>query len=153
MIKQAARKLTVLSIGPRDEHQVRLENVLGTIGGLRTVVSSRSLCAALPLLQKGGIPVVLCDRDDNPVVWKQLLEHFSTLKEPPFLIVTSRLADDRLWSEVLNLGAYDVLAKPFDVAEVTRVLTSARLRWEERYRAPSAVRCGGATTTCLLATA
>ena len=41
------------------------------------------------------------------------------------MIVTSRLADDRLWAEVLNLGGYDVLAKPFDASEVARVVGTA----------------------------
>jgi hypothetical protein len=35
--------------------------------------------------------------------------------------VTSRLADERLWAEALNLGAWDVLAKPFDADEVIRI--------------------------------
>ena len=29
------------------------------------------------------------------------------MQYPPMLIVTSRLADDALWSEVINLGAYN----------------------------------------------
>jgi FixJ family two-component response regulator len=48
------------------------------------------------------------------------------------LIVTSRLADEHLWAEALNLGAYDVLAKPFDQEEVIRVLSSAWLRKRSR---------------------
>jgi DNA-binding response OmpR family regulator len=35
------------------------------------------------------------------------------------------LADDHLWAEVLNLGGYDVLAKPFDGCELFRALSSA----------------------------
>ena len=31
----------------------------------------------------------------------------------PLVIVASHLADDQLWAEALNLGAHDVLAKPF----------------------------------------
>jgi hypothetical protein len=34
-----------------------------------------------------------------------------------------------MWAEVLNLGAYDVLAQPFDPAEVFRVLTAAWQNW------------------------
>ena len=45
------------------------------------------------------------------------------------LIVTSRLADDRLWAEALNLGAYDVLAKPFERMELVRSVSSAWLHW------------------------
>jgi len=47
------------------------------------------------------------------------------LPDPPLLIVASRLADEYLWAEALNPGAYDVLAKPFDAEEVIRVLRSA----------------------------
>jgi len=36
--------------------------------------------------------------------------------------VADRLADDRLWAEVLNLGAYDLLIKPFDTQEVLRTV-------------------------------
>ena len=54
------------------------------------------------------------------------------MMDPPLLIVTSRFADERLWAEALNVGAYDVLAKPFERDEVNRVLTSA---WVRRARA------------------
>ena len=46
--------------------------------------------------------------------------------------MTCRVADDHLWAEALNVGAYDVLAKPFDRREVTRTLSSAWLRWQQR---------------------
>jgi DNA-binding response OmpR family regulator len=61
-----------------------------------------------------------------------MLEHISRLPDAPLLIVTSRLADERLWAEALNLGAYDVLAKPFDTAEVVRVVSLAWQHWHTR---------------------
>jgi FixJ family two-component response regulator len=48
------------------------------------------------------------------------------------LIVASRLADDHLWAEALNLGAWDVLAKPFDRREVFRSVKSAWQHWHNR---------------------
>jgi FixJ family two-component response regulator len=48
--------------------------------------------------------------------------------------VTSRLADEYLWAEALNLGAYDVLAKPFDTSEVMRVVASAWRHWTDAQR-------------------
>jgi DNA-binding response OmpR family regulator len=48
------------------------------------------------------------------------------------LIVTSRLADEQLWAEALNLGAHDVLAKPYDHREVTWALYAAWQRWQQR---------------------
>ena len=56
-------------------------------------------------------------------------------------------ADERLWAEALNLGAYDVLAKPFDRTEVMRVVSMAWMHWSARYVvAPerSLVTAGGA---------
>lgn len=86
------------------------------------------------MLQGNRIPIVVCDGDFG---WRQMLDRFRSLPDAPFLIVTSRLADDRLWSEALNLGAYDVLAKPFDSNEVTRVLSMAWIRWVERSATPA----------------
>ena len=65
-----------------------------------------------------------------------MLEQIALLAKPPYLVVTSRLADDYLWAEALNLGAYDVLPKPFETAEVERVLGSAWLHWNWHYGSP-----------------
>jgi DNA-binding response OmpR family regulator len=57
--------------------------------------------------------------------WKDLLEYIARVRASSVLVVTSELADESLWAEVLNLGSYDVLAQPFDREEVTRVVKSA----------------------------
>ena len=59
------------------------------------------------------------------------------------MIVTSRLADERLWAEALNLGAYDVLAKPFDRTEAMRVVAAA---WRDVVRVEGVLArvCGSA---------
>ena len=67
--------------------------------------------------------------------------HIQSLPNAPSLIVASRLADDRLWGEALNLGAWDVLAKPFDPTEVIRSLHSAWRRWHDQIH----MRATGAT--------
>ena len=66
--------------------------------------------------------VILCEAKLPDGGWMTLLENLSHRLNPPRLIVTSRLADDYLWAEALNLGAYDVLHKPFDEEEVRRVV-------------------------------
>jgi hypothetical protein len=43
-----------------------------------------------------------------------------SLHNPPRVTVTSRLADDYLWGEVLNGGGYDLLAKPLDQCKLNR---------------------------------
>jgi DNA-binding response OmpR family regulator len=78
--------------------------------------------------------VVICEKDLPDCTWQEILEELAALKHPPPLIVTSRLADERLWAEVLNLGGYDVLMKPFDPVEVVRVVSLAwrhlKSNWE-----------------------
>ena len=41
------------------------------------------------------------------------------------LIVFDRLADDRLWAQVLSVGGYDLVSKPFEAKEVLQVLRMA----------------------------
>jgi DNA-binding response OmpR family regulator len=61
-----------------------------------------------------------------------MLYHLSRLANPPNLIVSSRLADEKLWTEVLDSGGYDVLPTPFDPTEVSRVTTAALAAWKNR---------------------
>ena len=124
-------KFNILSVGPTDRHQSALAEMLCRTGRatLPKLEFCRDLEAALPDLRKGVVPVVLCDSDTQPLAWRDLLDQVHRLPDPPYVIVTSRLADDRFWSEALNLGAYDVLAKPFEESEVSRVVTIAWLRW------------------------
>ena len=128
MVKNSTGMI-VLCIEPMDTHQERLVRFLPQTN----LYFCSSLDASLALIRKHRIPVVLCSSE---FAWRELLAHFHTMSQPPFLIVTSRLADDRLWSEALNLGAYDVLAKPFDATEVTRVVAMAWNRWVERSALP-----------------
>jgi DNA-binding response OmpR family regulator len=144
--------VTLLSVGLVEEDHDSLEGILKFSKCDLTpkcewkLNACHTLASALTALKKGRVPVVVCESDLQSGTWKEVLEELSTLPDPPFLIVTSRLADERLWAEVLNLGAYDVLAKPFDSAEVTRIFSMAWLRWKDRHGAP-----GGATEEMALA--
>ncbi len=75
---------------------------------------------------------MLCERDLVPGTWIDVLEHIKVLPHAPSLIVSSRLADDRLWVEALTLGAWDVLAKPFNKIEVIRSVHAAWRRWQDQ---------------------
>lgn len=69
--------------------------------------------------------LLICDERLEDGDWKAVLDLLSKVDGPPQMIVTSRLADECLWAEVLNLGGFDVLAKPFDASEVVRVVCAA----------------------------
>ncbi len=88
----------------------------------------RSVCSlkeALRQVQRRPPGVILCERDLPDGTWRELWEAVREQGVAPSLIVTSRLADGCLWAEVLNLGGYDVLLKPFEPAEVRRVVENA----------------------------
>jgi len=127
--------INILCLSPLEEDHAFLEYIVNHCADARqrlayqwAVFRSFTLESALKVLQSNAIPVVVCECASGPA-WKQLLDRLPKLAEPPHLILASRLADDRLWAEALNLGAYDLLAKPFDATEVLRVLNLAWLRW------------------------
>jgi hypothetical protein len=55
------------------------------------------------------------------------------------VVFMSRAADERLWAEMLNLGAFDLLMKPLLAAEVGWVIDSA----VHRRRALAGPECAG----------
>jgi DNA-binding response OmpR family regulator len=108
-----------------------LNDLHGTLDPSRTfkVNTCATLASGLAALPKRQFEVVVCERDLTPGSWKDVLDQVTILPDPPLLIVTSRLADERLWAEALNLGAFDVLAKPFDRLETVRVIGAAWRAW------------------------
>ena len=122
--------LTVLFVNSNDEDCVSLERILKSDW---TVIASATISSALSVLREIKLPIVLFDAGLASGTWREMLEHTSRLPDPPLLIVTSRLADDYLWAEALNLGAWDVLAKPFDAEEVIRIVRSAWQHWQARH--------------------
>jgi len=126
---------SVLSISPIEEDHFLLRDILNLLDGSldlhRTFLlkSCANFSAALSVLRDRQFEVVVCERDLQPGSWKDVLDQVTILSDPPPLIVTSRHADERLWAEALNLGAFDVLAKPFDRMETVRVIGAAWRAW------------------------
>lgn len=119
----------VVSVSANDEDCASLERILRSGW---TVMPSAAVASALALLRELPIPIVVFDCGVTTGTWGEMLEQLSLLPDPPLLIVTSRLADERLWAEALNLGAWDVLAKPFDTDEAVRVVSGAYRHWQYR---------------------
>ena len=87
---------------------------------------------ALNKLRANSAPVVLCDLNTLEGCWRDMLAAVSGLPEKPRMIVTARHAEE-IWAEALNLGAYDVLEKPFDADEVIRTIGLAYRSWVAAY--------------------
>jgi DNA-binding response OmpR family regulator len=121
--------LTILSVTPLEEDHVSIQTIIGHSTWM--MFQARDLASARALLRQHEIAVAICERDLLPGTWIDVLEHLNALPKAPSLIVTSRLADERLWAEALNLGAWDVLVKPFDRFELIR---SVKLAWDHWHK-------------------
>jgi DNA-binding response OmpR family regulator len=120
---KADEVVKVLLVSCLPETQLSLRPIFDHFNWLLHDVST---CGeALAYLRGNSGAAVICDRDLPDGDWKLMLSTFDSLPMPPSLIVTSRLADEELWAEVLNLGGYDVLAQPFDAQEVYHVVSLA----------------------------
>ena len=126
--------LTVLSISPVETDHASLESIMAHSRWM--MFKAGDLSAASSLLRAHAISVVLCERHLGMEKWTDVLEHIRALAVPPSLIVTSRTADERLWAEALNLGAWDVLPKPFEGTEVLRTVKAAWQNWHDRSHTP-----------------
>lgn len=118
---------TVLSISPFEEDHVCLENILSPCAW--NVRGARTVREGLLFLRENPPPIAICEADLTVGGWMDALQALLPLPNPPAFIVASRLADHSLWIEVLKAGGYDVLAKPFQESDVTRVV---QLAWLER---------------------
>jgi DNA-binding response OmpR family regulator len=125
-----SRILDLLIVSPDTEDTVSLERIKERTWA---IMRCNAVDLAINVLRAMPLPIVLCDTDLTSSTWQEMLESTWLLADPPLLIVTSRVADDYLWAEALNLGAWDVLAKPFEAEEVNRVIGFAWRHWQERH--------------------
>ena len=83
------------------------------------------------------VQVVIAEPDVPNWNWKSLLLDLQQRPCPQQLIVTSRTGDESLWAEVLNLGGYDVLARPLGGEELERVVAAAARRFHSSAGRPA----------------
>jgi len=130
-------------ISPRIEDHESLRSILrDSPWELRGTVTGR---AGLEMIRRNpaGFPVLICEQSIPDGGWRLLLAELGKLEVRPSLIVSSRLADERLWAEVLNLGAFDLLlGAPFDAEEVLRVAQGAWWAWDRAFGPSSVSRIG-----------
>jgi hypothetical protein len=93
--------MLVVTVGGSEADRLTLEAIAADAGW-----SCRHVTAGQPV---AGAAVVICDAE----CWRDVVGRV----DAP-VIVAANAADERLWAEVLNLGGFDVLAKPFDRKEV-----------------------------------
>ena len=97
------------------------------------------------------IEVIITDvtlRDGN---WCDIFKYLADYDVQASVVVSSALADENLWSEILWRGAYDLLVEPYEDRELRRVvegaLRAAKARRAATRRRQWAAAGGGAWTS------
>jgi len=121
--------LSVLAVFSRGTDSAALERIFSHTSWRLDLC--QTLAEARVQLRNARPGVVICDRKFADGNWKHLLRGLPANGAAPKLIVALPAADARLWAEVLNLGGYDALVKPFDSDEVVRLVSVAWLSWRD----------------------
>jgi CheY-like chemotaxis protein len=111
-----ANSVISLAISPSKEDLSFLQRMFDDAGW--KLLTAHTYQDGIVQLSRELIPVVLCECQVPGGDWKDVLSQLAPLLDPPRLIVVSRHANERLWSEVLDLGGFDLLATPFREVEV-----------------------------------
>ena len=128
------RVVNVLLISPFEEDHQHVRDILKHSNW--QLHSARTQEEAFDFLRENVAPVAICEGELPDGTWRDMLSQFDRMQCPPLLVVTSRMADERLWSEVLNLGGYNVLAKPLNAKELLHVAGTAWMAWRRTWEAP-----------------
>jgi len=90
------------------------------------VLTARTCREAWAALHREEVDVVVAEAEfPDGESWRELLDEIENMHGSQPVIIASGLADERLWAEVLNLGGFDLLAKPLDPEELVRVIAMA----------------------------
>ena len=74
------------------------------------------------------VQVVLTDAALPDGDWRGVLQIVAQAGVNIEVVVCSRLGDHKLWIDVLEQGAYDVLVEPYECEEVRRIVEAAAAR-------------------------
>jgi DNA-binding response OmpR family regulator len=72
--------------------------------------------------------LIVCERSLRDGTWRDLLGFSRTSPGQPPVIVSSQHPDRNFYAEVLNMGGFDVIARPFKSQEVLHVIQTAYWR-------------------------
>jgi DNA-binding response OmpR family regulator len=117
------RANTGLLVGGSTEELLALNEAL--VESEWQLCHAENIAAALKVLDTATVPVAICSCDLKNGDWREMLNAMQELPNAPSLIVGATSADNQFWAEVLNLGAYDLLMRPYNAREVAAVLDAA----------------------------
>jgi len=74
-------------------------------------------------------PVIVFDRDWPGAGWRNVVQNLASAAHQPCVILSTSVADEYLWQELIGCGGYDMLAKPLRAEDAARVIKLALSYW------------------------
>ncbi len=110
----------IVFVSPSIDDARALRQIVDPAGWM--VVNVPDLTGARAVIDRLRPALVICDTEiEGKGSWRDLLEY--RRQSPGWeLAVASRLPDDPLWAEVLNLGGVDLLERPFSAHAVEQLV-------------------------------
>ncbi|MBK9166432.1 MAG: hypothetical protein IPM24_03090 [Bryobacterales bacterium] len=130
---QPDRIVTAMLINPAEEDHSALRRIFA-----RTkweLFSSYSCEEACRVLHTRRISVLVTEKDLPDGDWRSMLAASARYPAAPKVVVTYRFSEVHLLRDIIEGGAYDILAKPFRDVEVTRVISFGWQQWLRERRA------------------
>lgn len=119
-LRKNSSAVRVLAVMPRDSDAQTLSQIAARAQW--ELHFSSSFESALDLARRERFAVILYDRGDG---WRDAIGKLCHTAPDSNVILTSPANDDLLWQEVIKLGGYDVLTKPFHEERVLRSIQFA----------------------------
>jgi len=113
----------ILFVSGHQEDAHRLSQMLQSLPLVLDHVSTMQQTRAK--LRQSDYDVILTEASLPDGNWLDVLHMVRKRPGESEVIVTDPHADARLWSEALNMGAYDLVSQPFYEPEVRRILYNA----------------------------
>lgn len=116
-------KIRAIVVMPRE----RYCRIVDQLRSLDVEVLTSTTCqeARRLLERKSRVELVISDLSLADGNWCDVFKHLVDTGVHAAMVVVARQADERLWSEVLWRGAYDLLVEPLDKTHVQRVVEGA----------------------------
>lgn len=95
------------------------------------VLSAESGEEGLEIIERSNVNIVILDINLPGISGVRVLEEIQKLDHPPLVIVITAYGDIRMAVEVMKLGAFDYITKPFELAEMHLTLQKAKVALEK----------------------
>jgi DNA-binding NtrC family response regulator len=135
---EAEEKVEILAVCAAEEDFISLEHIFSHSNW--HLERAGSCGETLDRMRRQPSPVIICSLRLPDGTWREILAEAARAACPSRVIVAAQAADERLWAEILDLGAYDLLAKPFQPSEVIRVVSLAWRQWRHDRNTSKTVR-------------